>query len=453
MSPLLQWAAQGLYNVFWWLAWPLALARLGWRGRLEPQYGRGWAQRLGHWPDPPVPLAAAGPRVWVHAVSLGETRAAIGLIQALRARLPGMQLLLTAGTATGWQAGLEALREGDLHGWVPLDTPGAARRFLVATRPSLGVLVETETWPNLLGQARVLGVPMVLANARLSQASLRKGLRWAVLSRPMMAGLAAALAQTQQDAQRLAQAGVDARRVHVMGNLKYDARPDAALIERGRGWRRTAAPAAAGRRLVMAASWRETEDEPLCAAWARRLATLGAAGQTPPPQRPLLVVVPRHPQRFEEVCAILQRAGLTTSRRSQWGPDGPDELAWQADAWLGDTVGEMPAYYGACDVALLGGSFAPLGGQNLIEAAACGCPMVVGPHTFNFDDAAQRSIAAGAALRASSLEQAVDRALGLSASELQQQRAAGTGLIADHAGATQRTADFLAAMASAAHQR
>lgn len=428
--------AAAVYNAAWALAWPWVFARFWWRGRAEPAYCTRWGQRMGHWSGLPSPDPAR-PRVWLHAVSLGETRAALPLVKALRDALPSCQILLTTGTATGWQAGQDLLRSGDLHGWVPLDTPGATRRFFECTRPQVGVLMETETWPNLLAQAQRAGVPMVLANARLSERSLRRGLRWSALSAPMMGSLAAVCAQTAEDAKRLTQAGAQASRVRVAGNLKYDLQPPASQLQEGRRW---AHPA--GRRVVMAASWREGEDAALLQAWlAARRGEPAAARSNPPP---LLMVVPRHPQRFDEVHAALRAAGLSVSRRSTWGAQGPGPADAQADAWLGDSVGEMAAYYAAADVALLGGSFAPLGGQNLIEAAACSCPLIVGPHTFNFEEAARLAVEEGAARRAPDLAHAVSQACLLDEAALQAQRKAAREFAARHAGSAVRQAQSIA---------
>lgn len=433
--------AQALYNAAWALSLPAVFARFWWRGRAEPAYRQSWAQRLGYWSVPP-PSASAAPRVWVHAVSLGETRAAQPLIEALRAQSPGMQLLLTTSTATGFEAGLSLLRQGDLHGWLPLDTPAATQRFFAQARPLVGVLMETETWPNLLLQAERTGVPMVLANARLSERSLRKGLKWASLTRPMMGRLAAVCAQTEQDAQHLQLAGVPRERIMVSGNLKYELSPAQPLLEQGRHWAGKVEPAVPRRRIVMAASWREGEDAPLLQAWANQV-----QGHSPP--RPLLLLVPRHPQRFDEVHAALRSAGLSVSRRSHWGEEGPTPVDWQADAWLGDSVGEMPSYYAAADVAMLGGSFAPLGGQNLIEAAACGCPIIMGPHTFNFKEAAEQAQQEEAALRAADVAHALSLALSTRDGRLQHHRAAGLAWVAASAGAAQQQAKAVLSQVSA----
>ena len=409
---------------------PLLLARLFWRARREPPYGQAIGERLG-FGAPTEPGA-----LWLHAVSLGETRAAEPLIQALRAARPGLRLLLTHGTATGRETGAALLRAGDAQRWLPFDTPGAVRRFLRRHRPAIGVLMETEVWPNLQAEALAAGVPMVLANARLSDKSLRKSLRLDALMRPAVEALSTALAQTEDDARRLREAG--ARDVQVCGNIKFDLRPDPALLARGGRWRATAA----GRPIVLAASWREGEDEPLLQAWAAMLAQSDASAS-----RPLLALVPRHPQRFDEVAALVQAAGLTLSRRSTWGEGdaaAPDAAA-AADVWLGDSMREMPAYYALADVALLGGSFAPLGGQNLIEAAACGCPVVMGPHTFNFADAAQLAEAQSAARRVPAIGDGVALAVAQARDvpAHAQASAAALAYAAAHQGASERMAAIL----------
>jgi len=379
--------ALAAYSLLLRLATPAYLARLWWRGLREPPYRSAWGERLGIY----LRGSDAGPApLWLHAVSLGETRAAAALVDALRRRRPGLRLLLTHGTATGREAGRSLLRPGDLQVWLPYDTPGAVRRFLRHHRPAAGVLMETEIWPNLLVAAREARVPLVLANARLSARSQRKGERLRWLMQPALAALNCTLAQTEADALRLRQSGVGA--VQVAGNLKFDMQPDASLSGRGRAWR-----AALARPVVLMASSREGEE----AALVRAFAAL-------PAPRPLLVIVPRHPQRFDEVSALAASFG-TVARRSTFGAMPPLEVH-AADVWVGDSLGEMPMYYALADVALLGGSFAPLGGQNLIEAAACGCPLLMGVHTFNFAQAAEDALAAGAAERLAGIERAVQRA-------------------------------------------
>jgi 3-deoxy-D-manno-octulosonic-acid transferase len=337
-----------------------------------------------------------------------------------------MRLLLTHGTATGRAAGKALLCDGDQQAWLPYDTPGVVNRFFRQFRPRIGVLMETEIWPNLLHAAQRHGVTMVLANARLSERSHRKGERLRAVIRPAVGQLALVLAQTEEDAVRLRDAG--AQQVVVSGNLKFDMAPDAALLARGRAWRDLLA-----RPVLLAAVTREGEEAMLLAAWARQVPAAAV--------KPLLVVVPRHPQRFDEVAALVGGAGLALVRRSAWA-DTPPAEALAADAWLGDSMGEMPLYYALSQVALLGGSFAPLGGQNLIEAAACGCPVVMGPHTFNFAEAAELSRAAGAAVRVADMEAAVREALALLADPARLDEAATRSLAfaSQHRGAAARIA-------------
>jgi 3-deoxy-D-manno-octulosonic-acid transferase len=378
------------YSTLLRLATPLYLARLRWRGFKEPLYRRHWGERLGYGPG------SEPGAVWIHAVSLGETRAAQALVEALRAIEPDVRLLLTHGTATGREAGQALLQPGDTQAWLPYDTPGAVKRFLARHRPAVGVLMETEIWPNLLHAAQSAGLPVLLANARLSERSSRKGGRFASLLRPAVESLDTVLAQTSDDAGRLREAG--ARVVKVMGNLKFDMTPPARMVARGLQWRQTLA-----RPVVVAASTREGEEALLLRAWTAL-----------PSPRPLLVIVPRHPQRFDEVAALVRNEGWSLLRRSAF-PDGPPASAAQVDVWLGDTMGEMPTYYGMSDVALLGGSFERLGGQNLIEACACGCPLVMGPHTFNFELAAHMALAAGAARRVDDIVEGVATAAAIAA--------------------------------------
>ena len=418
--------ARAAYSTLLRLVTPLYLARLWWRGRHEPAYRLAWRERLGG-----MDSASGEPpsgRLWLHAVSLGETRAAAALIDALRRRRPGLRLLLTHGTAPGREAGAALLREGDAQVWLPYDTPGAVRRFMRHHRPVAGVIMETEVWPNLLHGAAEAGVPLVLANARLSERSQAKGERLGALMRPAAARFTRVLAQTEDDARRLRGAG--AGHVQVVGNLKFDVTPAPDQLARGRQWRQALA-----RPVVLAASTREGEEPPLLQAW-----------QALRGPRPLLLLVPRHPQRFDEVGALVAAAGLRGLRRSAW-TDAPPADAAAVDVWLGDSLGEMPLYYALADVALLGGSFAPLGGQNLIEAAACGCPLLMGPHTFNFAQAADDALAAGAAQRVVDIDEGVRGAAEL-AGDPARERVSRQALdfAARHRGAAERMAEAIVAL-------
>ena len=423
--------ARRLYSWLMAALQPAYVLRLWWRGRAEPMYRHAISERLGDYRGAP----SAG-WIWVHAVSLGETRAAAALIDELRLLRPQMRLLLTHGTATGREAGSVLLQAGDEQAWLPYDTPTVVARFFAQFQPVLGILMETEVWPNLLLAARESGVVMVLANARLSAKSRRQGQRLDVVMRPAAESLALVLAQSEDDARRMRDSG--AREVVVIGNLKYDMTPEPALIALGRDWRK-----ALGRDVVLAAIFREGEEAMVLAEW---LAQRVSQGAEPASARPLLVIVPRHPQRFDEVAALVTAAGLTLMRRSAWGAALPPEAA-EVDVWLGDSMGEMPLYYGLAQVALLGGSFAPLGGHNLIEAAACGCPVVLGPHTFNFAEPARLAIDAGAATRVPDMATAVTEALALIASPRQGEVSENAlAFAAEHRGAAQRMAERIAGL-------
>lgn len=461
------WLALGLYALLLSLATPFYLWRIWLRGRQEPLYRAVWWQRLG-WYDAAYRqqwqarqkaaggrMVGDGPVVWVHAVSLGEARAAAPLVNALRQHIPGMRLLLTHGTATGREAGQALLQadQGDMQTWLPYDTPVAVRSFLKQHRPAVGVLMETEVWPVLQYETRVAGVPMVLANARLSDKSFRQGQRLAWLMRPAVQRMALVLAQTAEDAQRVVLikhglSSITDDRVEVCGNVKFDMTPSSLLMDRGEQWRLVSQQ----RPIVLAASTREGEEGALLAAWARcALARQQAATGSAQPEAhlpvPRLFIVPRHPQRFDEVADLIQAQGLGCSRRSQWPTQGPDAQAMAADIWLGDTMGEMPAYYASACVALLGGSFAPLGGQNLIEAAACGCPVVMGPSTFNFALAAELSEAAGSAWRVADWDEGVRLAWQMACSDVTQQgmwRGRCFDFASRHRGAAEKMAQSIA---------
>ena len=407
-----------LYSLLVIGAQPLLRRKLRRRGVAEPGYLEHVEERFGRYREATEPG-----RLWIHAVSLGETRAAAILVDALRRAQPDLRILLTHGTATGRAEGRRLLREGDAQAWLPWDTPRAVRGFLDHFRPCAGVLMETEVWPNLAAACRQRGIPLALANARLSQKSLDQALRFATLARPAYAALAGVWAQTEGDARRLAHAGATVQ--GVFGNLKFDASPDPAQLRLGRDWHATAPGP-----VVMFASSREGEE----AEFLRAIA--GVQGVQ-------WLLVPRHPQRFDDVAALVAQAGWRVARRSAW-TDAPAP----ADVWIGDSLGEMALYYAMADAALLGGSFAPLGGQNLIEAAACGCPVVMGPHTFNFAEAAELALQAGAALRVASMEEGVRRAVELvqDAPARQAAAAAGERFAAAHRGAAEKTAQAVLAL-------
>jgi len=392
-----------LYTLAIAAALPFALARLWWRGRAEPLYRERIGERFGHYG-----LERSTPLLWIHAVSVGEARAAEPLVRALGREFADHRILLTCTTAGGRATLKQLYGESVLIAWLPYDLPGTVQRFLEYFRPRLGILMETELWPNLISQCQRNGVPLLLANARLSEKSAGGYRRWQRLARPALGSLAAVCAQSQADAERLRTLG--ARQVEVTGNLKFDVSLDPALLSAGQAWR-----AELGRPVLLLASTRDGEEELL-------LATGDAS-------RALIVVVPRHARRFDQVAKWAQ------SRRSaQRRPAAGDRVH------LGDTMGEMAFYYAACDVAVIGGSFAPLGGQNLIEALAAGAPVIVGPHMYNFAEATALALAAGAAIQVADAPAAMRRAAELLHDSAARARMseAGKALCAVHRGATER---------------
>ena len=410
--------ARRIYSLILYLITPLIWLRLLWRARRQPEYLQHLGERYGFYRQP-VPAKL----IWVHAVSVGETHAAQPLIEGLMRRWPEHRILLTGMTPTGRAAGQQVYGERVIQAYLPYDYPAAVDRFFRHFSPAFGILMETEIWPNLLAAAKVHGVPVMLANARLSARSARGYGKLDFLVRPAFAALAGVAAQTTGDAERLVALGVG--QVEVCGNLKFDVMPSVEKIALGRGWREQL-----GKRPVwLAASTREGEELLVLEAW--RQADLGPA---------LLVLVPRHPQRFEQVAALLAEQGLRYTRRSDRLPTSETQV------WLGDSMGEMAAYYRLANIAFIGGSLLPLGGQNLIEAAACACPVLVGPHTFNFLRATEDAIAAGAARRVdspSALALAVENLL-KNPVDRSAMAAAASHFSRTHQGATQRMLTLIA---------
>lgn len=405
--------ARLLYSLLLYLATPLIGLRLLWRAKKQPEYLEHLGERWGFYQQKPE-----RPVLWVHAVSVGETRAAQPLIEALQTRFPTHQILLTGMTPTGRATGQAVYGDTVRQAYLPYDYPDAVDRFFRHFSPDFGVLMETEIWPNLLAASQRRQIPLILANARLSARSARGYGKFSALAQPAFAALSGVAAQTANDAERLRALG--AVNVAICGNLKFDVTPSPEMLALGTLWR-----SAIGHRPIwLAASTREGEEELILSAW--KAARLPDA---------LLVLVPRHPQRFDTVSQLLERSGLSSQRRSHGLPNE------HCAVWLGDSMGEMVAYYQLADLAFIGGSLLPLGGQNLIEAAACACPALVGPHTFNFQQATTDAIAAGAALRVENIENLTQtvRELLLNGSKRQAMAAAARQFAATHRGATTRT--------------
>ncbi len=415
------------YTLLLWLLLPLVPLRLLWRSLRQPEYLQHLPERFGFFsalPDKPV--------IWLHCVSVGETRAAVPLVKALQQQYPDHALLLTHGTPTGRATGQQLFGDTVLRCYLPYDLPFAVGRFLRHFKPEIGLLMETELWFNLIHGCRQHEIPVLLVNARLSEKSARGYARLGPLARDGLAALAAIAAQTEADAQRLRELG--AHGVTVTGNLKFDAAlPDAPDLGLGNIFD-------AARPVFLAASTRDGEE-------ALVLDAIRAASI---PDL-LTIIVPRHPQRFDEVAALLEKRGISFVRRSSLNPGDDKETdrviasVVNPQVILGDSMGEMAAYYAACDIALIGGSLLPYGGQNLIEACALGKPVLIGPHTYNFEDVAAQAIQCGAARRvhtAAELAQTLESLLADPAA-LKRMGKAGAAFTAVNRGATQRALQLI----------
>jgi 3-deoxy-D-manno-octulosonic-acid transferase len=423
------------YSLMWWLALPLVLCRLWWRGRQEPGYRTHLGERLGFYGRKPGPDRQLRRTIMVHAVSVGETRAAEPLVEALLRAWPDCRILLTHMTPTGRATGKALFgkhNQGEMRrviqSFLPYDTGFMVGRFLRHFEPAICILMETEVWPNLIAGCAAHGVPVALVNARLSERSLRRGQRFGGLMMEAARGISVAAAQTGADAARIASLG--APHVAVTGNIKFDVVPPEAALQTGAMLRARWA----ARPVLLCASTREGEEALILDAWR-------ALANKPPGM--LLVLVPRHPQRFDEVARMVEERGLSLARRSALPERSDSEV--DSEVLLGDSMGEMFAYYAACDCAFIGGSLLPLGGQNLIEACAVGKPVLVGEHTFNFLQATEEAVEAGAALRvpdAAALLSEAARLLGDDAARAQMSEQA-IAFAGRHRGATVRTVELL----------
>jgi len=417
-------AARALYTLLGAATLPWLPLRLWWRGRSEPGYREDVAQRFGRYPAAAVRRDAG--LYWLHAVSVGETRAAAPLLQRLQRAYPGATILMTHMTATGRETGRALFGDSVVQAWLPYDMPFAVRAFYRRFRPRAGFLLETELWPNLVAEAHALSIPVYLVNARLSERSARGYQRFAAITRPMLGRLAGVAAQSDADATRLSALG--APTPVVTGNLKFDVIVPPEALELAGEFRRRYG---AARSVWVAGSTRDGEEALILDALARR----------PLPGQPLLVIVPRHPQRFAAVAELLRSRAIAFVRRSSGAPVPAD-----VGVVVGDSMGEMLSYYAAADLSFVGGSLLPLGGQNLIESLAVGTPVLIGPHSFNFADATRGAIEAGAARRVSDAAALVegvaalleDRAARATMSE------AARAFHALHAGAADRLWDWLA---------
>ncbi len=341
-----------LYSALFYLLVPIIILRLFWRGIKAPSYRQRWLERFAYRSSN---LPQGG--VWLHAVSMGEVQAAIPLIKALISNFPQYSILVTTMTPTGSQRVVEVFGKQVSHVYLPYDLPGAIGRFLNKIQPRLLIIMETELWPNLLYSCKKRQIPVILANARLSANSAAGYQRINGLVRQMFGGITAVAAQTSLDAARFIQLGMAARKVHITGSIKFDADnlsvDDQFHIQR---------------RVWIAASTHEGEEDIVLEAFAEIKLHIKDL---------LLILVPRHPERFNKVAAKCQNTKFITSRRSE-----EDKINLNTDIYLGDTMGELPLLYAASDIAFVGGSLVAVGGHNSLEPAALGLPVIMGPHVF-----------------------------------------------------------------------
>ena len=394
-----------VYQLLWHLLLPLAFVRLAWRAMHSFAYLHHIPERLGFGYEKPTSKNS----IWIHAVSVGETRAAQPLIDAYLAR--GESILLTHMTLNGRKTGKQLFSNAIACGrirqvYLPYDLCWSVEHFLKTFRPKYGLFMETEAWPTVVFRCKEVGLPLFLINARLSERSARRVNRFGNAGRALFQAFAGILAQTEFDAQRYRSLGVN--NVQITGNLKFDVPLDSKLVDQGQRWQH--ALHAAGRLMVCAASTRDGEEEIILKAWKDLL--LDHTFQKPP----LLCIVPRHPERFAEVASHIRNIDLRFQARSELAEVSGDFAG--IDVILGDSMGEMPMYYSASDLVVMGGSLLPFGGQNLIEACAAGCPVLLGEHTYNFQQAALDAITIGAAKRVSDVLLGHTKALTESLKEL-----------------------------------
>jgi 3-deoxy-D-manno-octulosonic-acid transferase len=369
-----------LYTALLYLLLPPIVLRLLWRSRAQPAYRQRIGERFGCVPAPAQPVA-----IWVHAVSVGETLAATPLIRALLDRHGAGRVLVTTTTPTGSERVRAIFGAEVLHVYAPYDLPQALACFLARMRPQCVVVMETELWPNLFHALTARGVPLVIANARLSPASYRGYRRLRRFAAATLGQCSAIAAQSAADAERFRGLGAPPQRVHEIGNLKFDQTPPPAQIDAGRALR---ARIGAARPVWIAASTHAGEEPRVLAAHRALLRTRPDA---------LLILVPRHPQRFDAVATIIERTGLAYARRSQ--SVAIPVSRFPVPVLLGDSMGELFVYYAAADAAFVGGSLLPAGGHNVLEPAALGMPVLFGPHMDNFGAARDLLLAAGAAMQ------------------------------------------------------
>lgn len=410
-----------LYSSLLYVLTPFILLRLWLRGREAPAYRRRIRERFG-WI---AALPADRPVVWVHAVSVGETLAAVPMVKALQKDYPNHRMVVTTMTPTGSERVQAAFGDQVIHVYAPYDLPGAVRRFLNRVRPDVLIVMETELWPNIVATCAGRNIPVVLANARLSEKSARGYARVGRLTGAMLGRLSAVAAQAEADGERFCELGLPRDRLVITGNIKFDITLTHGMRVEAQAVRTSWQGAGVARPVWLAASTHEGEDEVVLAAHQQLLAEFPDT---------LLVLVPRHPERFERVFELCQQQGFSVARRSR--SDSPADC----QVLLGDTMGELLTFYGACDIAFVGGSLVPNGGHSLIEPAAWGKPVLSGPHLFNFADVSSQLAAADALWLCDDAGQLTERVGRLirDADEAQQRGVRACGVVESNRGALQR---------------
>ncbi|MEM9530346.1 MAG: lipid IV(A) 3-deoxy-D-manno-octulosonic acid transferase [Pseudomonadota bacterium] len=412
-----------LYTLVMYLMTPVILYRLVWRGLKARAYFWRWRERFGFFPDPG--LASS---IWVHAVSVGEFHAAVPMIRALMMRYPDEGFVITTVTPTGSEQVTRVLGDDAFHVYLPYDLPAAINRFLDRTRPRLAVVMETEIWPNLFAVTSRRGIPMVVANARLSERSLQGYRPVRSLAANALNCATAVAAQTETDRERLRKLGGRPELLHVVGSLKFDLELPTDLKRVGQELR---AKWGDSRLVIVAASTHEADDDAVLPAYQRLLSVHPDA---------LLIIAPRHPERFSKVAARCRALGLKTHTRSEHR-----RARKRTQVFVLDTLGELMNYFAAADVAFVGGSIAQVGGHNVLEPAALGVPVLVGHHTFNFAEITELLLSRGGALRVADSAQLYERLQELAGDAGQRQRMGNSGLqlVQENRGALSRTLDLI----------
>lgn len=413
-----------LYTLLFYIALPLILLRLIWRGIRSPSYWQRWPERFGH----SVLLSDQTPVIWIHAVSVGEVEATRPLVKKLFSEFPRHQILITTMTPTGSAHVKRLYSDSVTQCYLPYDVSFAVERFLKRTHPQFGIIMETELWPMMLLTCQQFNIPLVLANARMSERSAKGYARFADFTKTILHSLRFIAAQSEDDRQRFKQLGADIKNIHAIGNLKYEISLPTSLAEQAIAMRSIWG---SHRPVWVAASTHDGEE----------MMILNAARQVRAacPEL-LLIIVPRHPERFDKVAALSQKSGFKTLRRSEHRPCPSD-----VQVMVVDTMGELPLFYAASDVAFVGGSLVPVGGHNILEPAALGRPIITGPHYFNFNDITKQFLNAEAAIQINSTEELAKTVIQLLQNSLQRTNMgeAALKIMANSQGASKRLVNLI----------